>query len=150
MRQNVVLHERVIFVENFRNTMKEKCLCDSGKEFADCCQLIIERKKDAITAEQLMRSRYTAFTKANGNYLIFSHHSSTRRSVDKKEIEQWARSVQWIRLVVEKSTEPDVKGDATVEFRAFFVENGAMNCIHENSLFRKQNGIWKYVAGQHF
>ena len=60
--------------------MQNLCLCGSGLTYADCCEPIISGKKDATTAQELMRSRYTAFTKANVDYLMRSHSIKTRTS----------------------------------------------------------------------
>jgi len=34
----------------------------------------------------------------------------------------------------------------TVEFKAFFMENGSVNTIHENLKFCKENGRWLYFS----
>jgi len=53
------------------------------------------------TAEQLMRSRYSAFVLGNVEYLQKSHHSSKRPShKEAREIKEWATSVNWIKLEV--------------------------------------------------
>ena len=41
----------------------------------------------------------------------------------------------------------DIEG--WVEFKAFFMENGVFNNIHENSYFVKEKGIWYYKSGNH-
>ena len=96
-----------------------------------------------------MRSRYTAFTKADVDYLIRSHHSRTRPTRERKSIKQWAQSVQWMGLVVLKS-EAGQPSEATgiVEFRALYMENGQMQQIHERSSFEKEDGKWVYVTGE--
>jgi len=131
--------------------MNKPCLCGSGKLFQDCCDLIIQSKKDAATCEELMRSRYSAFTQANIDYLMRSHHSSTRPEKERKNIQKWAASVQWMGLVI-LNTEAGAANDdsGSVEFRALFLENGKMEEIHEKSLFKRENGKWVYVSGEHF
>ena len=49
------------------------CPCGRNKSYQDCCGLIHKSLKEAETAEDLMRSRYTAFVKGNGQYLQKSH-----------------------------------------------------------------------------
>ena len=86
-----------------------------------------------------MRSRYSAFVLANIDYLQKSHYSKTRPSEsEKKEILAWTKSVDWVKLEVIHTTEN------TIEFKAFFIENGILNNIHENSLFVKENEHWVY------
>ena len=96
-----------------------------------------------------MRSRYTAFTLANVDYLLRSWSKNTvdTSAKAKKELKTWAQSVTWVKLEVIKASlgkENDTTG--TVEFKAFFYENGQLQCIHENSFFEKENGHWVYVS----
>lgn len=123
------------------------CPCNPSKKYSECCKPIHEDIQKAFTAEQLMRSRYSAFVLVNVDYLQKSHHSSTRPSKkEKREILSWTKSVQWLKLEVlhtTKGTINDTKG--TVEFKAYFMENGLIDIIHENSFFSKENGIWLYV-----
>ena len=122
------------------------CPCGHLKPYEECCKIIHIDIKKAITAEDLMRSRYAAFALGNGDYLFNSHDAKTRITADKKAIENWAKSVQWMSLEIINSTlgtESDATG--TVEFKAFFIEAGKLDTIHENSKFRKENDHWVYV-----
>jgi len=119
------------------------CPCNPTKRYKDCCKKAHQNILSVNTAEILMRSRYTAFVLANIEYLQKSHHSSTRPSKkEKKEILQWAKSVEWIQLEILKTAEN------TVEFKAYFKENGELHVIHENSFFCKENGYWVYKKAQ--
>ncbi len=123
------------------------CPCGSQKKYQKCCQIVHKDISIVETAEQLMRSRYTAFTKAMGNYLMTSHHSTTRPLAEKKAIVTWAKSLKWDRLEILNTTkglEGDTKG--TVEFNAYYFQNTIEECIHENSQFVKENGIWMYLG----
>ncbi len=129
--------------------MDKKCPCGSGCNFSDCCGAIIEGARAANTAEQLMRSRYTAFTIADADYLMKSHHPATRNIKEKNEIKRWARSVKWIGLKVlytSAGTENDNTG--IVRFRALFLENGKVEEIYEESRFEKIDGEWLYLDGK--
>ncbi|MFB9052409.1 YchJ family protein [Formosa undariae] len=123
-----------------------KCPCCSEKLYKDCCEIAHLDLTQVKTAEDLMRSRYAAFVFANGDYLMASHHESTRPSKEKKSIVQWSKSVDWIKLDILKTTkglEADTEG--TVEFKAIFQEEGELQMIHENSRFVKENGCWFYI-----
>jgi SEC-C motif-containing protein len=123
------------------------CPCGRVYDYTDCCGAIIHNKnKEAITAEDLMRSRYASFVKGNGGYLNKSHHSSTRPSTKEgQEIENWAKSVCWIKLEVLDSMNGLLNNKTgTVEFKAYFIENEKVEMIHENSFFEKENGVWMY------
>ncbi|WP_299896866.1 YchJ family metal-binding protein [uncultured Aquimarina sp.] len=124
------------------------CYCGKLDSFKACCHKIHLDITNALTAESLMRSRYSAFVVANGDYLQHSHHSTTRPSArEKKSIVKWAKSVQWVKLEV-LNTKEGLQNDSegTVEFKAFYFENGSLQCIHENSKFIKENGYWVYLG----
>ena len=131
--------------------MDTLCPCGSNKHFDQCCGAIINGKNQATTATELMRSRYTAFTLADVDYLMRSYHSRTRPIRERKQIQAWAKSVKWIGLqilVSEMGNTDDSIG--YVEFRAIFSENGKMDQIHEKSLFEREKGNWVYVNGSHY
>ncbi|MCH3885042.1 YchJ family protein [Tenacibaculum aquimarinum] len=118
-----------------------KCPCNPSKLYESCCKKAHSQIKSVTTPEALMRSRYSAFVLANIDYLQKSHHSSTRPSkLEKKEILDWTKSIEWIKLDVLQTTEN------TVEFKAYFYENGSLNVIHENSHFVKENNYWVYKS----
>ncbi|RXP54527.1 Sec-C motif domain protein [Lutibacter sp. HS1-25] len=118
-----------------------QCPCNPSKKYSDCCQKAHQNINKVSSAAQLMRSRYSAFVLANINYLQKSHHSSTRpNKQEKRTIEKWTKSVNWVKLEVLNATED------TVEFKAFFIVNGTTNVIHENSKFCKENGHWVYFG----
>ena len=121
--------------------MNKLCPCGSSLPYSECCSLIINAIKEADTCEELMRSRYTAFTMANADYLMSSHSLKTRRLKDLQSIKKWAESVQWMGLVV-LNTHAGKVNDQTgdVEFRALYMERGKVQQIHENSLFKRENG----------
>lgn len=124
-----------------------QCPCNPNKKYADCCKIAHTNINNVLTAEQLMRSRYSAFVLANIEYLQKSHHSSTRpKKREKKEILAWTKSVQWLKLEVlnaSKGKPSDTIG--TVEFKAYFMENGQLDIIHENSSFSRENNHWVYL-----
>ena len=131
--------------------MNNLCPCGSNLSYQACCELIINAKRQAATCEELMRSRYTAFTTANVEYLVCSHHSKTRQPKEIRSIKKWAESVQWMGLVILNTQVGEVNDDiGYVEFRALYIEEGQMQQIHEKSLFKRENQKWVYVSGVHF
>ena len=133
------------------NHQMTNCACGSQTSYNSCCGKIHNNHTKAITAEGLMRSRYVAFTKAMGDYLMLSHHLSTRPISEKKEIVNWAKSVEWDRLEV-LNTISGQSDDETgmVEFKAYFYTKSLgvkkLDCIHEKSSFVKENGKWFYLS----
>ena len=127
--------------------MKQTCPCGRPNAYETCCGLVHNNINLAQTAEDLMRSRYTAFTKANTTYLSLSHAKTTRPKGSQKDLERWAKSVNWLRLEVLNSADGDVNSSSgTVEFKAYFQEGSRVECIHENSLFIRENGHWVYLG----
>ena len=121
------------------------CPCNTTKKYSDCCKKAHNDIFSVTTAENLMRSRYSAFVLADIEYLQKSHHSKERPSRrEKKEILRWTTSVSWMKLEILNTT------STTVEFKAHYLENGILKTIHENSYFTRENGHWVYVKGVHF
>lgn len=118
------------------------CYCGSGKPFATCCESYINNIQKAPTAEALMRSRYSAYCVQAGDYLVATTHSSTRKFHNKKNIMEWSKSNQWLKLEVLSATE------TVVEFKAYFLDDRLKaNVHHEKSNFVKEDGSWFYVDG---
>jgi len=131
--------------------MTKLCPCGSTRTYRDCCEMIISGKKEAASALELMKSRYVAFTMANVEYLMRSHHSKTRPVKESKQIKKWAESVQWMGLVILNTQDGEETGDiGYVEFRAMYLEAGQIQQIHERSLFERENRKWVYKSGIQF
>ncbi len=125
---------------------EDRYACGRSKVYKKCCGLIHKNIELALTAEDLMRSRYTAFTKGNGDYLNKSHHSSTRPTKKESyETELWEKHVTWLKLeILNDTNDTTAYKEATVEFKAYYVENFKFEVIYENSFFERENGVWKY------
>ena len=121
------------------------CYCGNSLPFEKCCQPLIEGTKNAITAEQLMRSRYSAYCKQAADYLVQTTHKSVRKFHRKSDILNWAKSNNWMKLEIVTSTE------TTVEFKAFYLDNCLKAQLHhEKSTFVIEDGIWFYLDGSFF
>ena len=130
--------------------MNELCPCKSGKSFDECCKPLIQGNRIAPTAESLMRSRYTAFTLADADYLMKTWAPETRNLAEKEGIRKWARSVKWVKLkILHKSQGEESDTTGLVSFQAFYREKGELCQIHETSYFEKRAGEWVYVIGKH-
>lgn len=123
-----------------------KCPCGSGKTYAKCCGLFIDNHKAPETPEQLMRSRYTAYTLAQTNYISKTMREKALVGFDEFQSKQWAQKVIWIGLTVKQSTmETPDKG--YVEFIAHWIEKNHFCTMHERSEFHRMNNQWFYVDG---
>jgi SEC-C motif-containing protein len=95
----------------------------------------------AATAEQLMRSRYSAFAMNDAAYLLRSWHSSTRPA--RLDLDPGTR---WTRLEILGTTGGTAfNTDGTVEFIAHYTESGHAGSLRENSSFVREDGNWVYV-----
>ena len=121
------------------------CPC-GGPELAECCGPYLEGSSPAPTPEALMRSRYTAYTLADVDYIITTHHPSTSGTVDRENIETWARESDWRGLEILDVQVGD--GEGFVEFAARFVHDGIDELHHERSRFMLDDGRWYYVDGR--
>ncbi|RKD98478.1 YchJ family protein [Marinifilum flexuosum] len=130
--------------------MSSPCYCGKSNSYEECCGAIHSGKRKAETAQDLMRSRYSAFVIADITYILKTYSSKTRPLNQEKEILDWAKSVEWQRLEVintNKGNSTDVNGH--VEFKAYYKEDGIDQCLHENSFFEKENEQWVYVSGEY-
>lgn len=57
---------------------KRGCPCGSGAGYATCCEPLHDGARDTATAEELMRSRYTAYAMGLADYLFRTWHPRTR------------------------------------------------------------------------
>lgn len=125
------------------------CYCHSGKRYESCCQVYLSGSSVPATAEQLMRSRYTAYALHNVEYIIQTTHPSTRKQYDPQSIKAWAESSVWQKLDVlgtRKGTASDTVG--YVEFKAYYSDAAQQFHIHhEYSTFKKVNQVWFFVEG---
>lgn len=91
-----------------------------------------------------MRSRYSAYTLARGDYLRATWHPTTRR-----EDLGLDEPVTWLGLEVirlEAGGNEDQEGH--VEFLARYKIGGRAHRLHEVSRFVRRNGQWLYVSGE--
>jgi SEC-C motif-containing protein len=121
------------------------CPCGTGQSYAECCGPFIAGERTAGTPEQLMRSRYTAYTQANIDYIANTMKSPASDQFDPRIAKEWAERVQWLELDVLKSSLNGSKG--FVEFRAYFFDKDKKHTIHELSEFHLINEKWFYMSG---
>jgi SEC-C motif domain protein len=46
------------------------CNCGSGKSFSECCEPVLKGKRKPVTAEELMRARYSAFVEKEIDFIM--------------------------------------------------------------------------------
>lgn len=121
------------------------CPCGSGRTLANCCFPLISGTKLAQTAEQLMRSRFTAYSLKHIDYLLSSWHPDTRPAA--MTLDELS-GIKWLDLLIlecHQGQAHDLQG--TVSFRARFKITGKAGWLQENSRFLRQDGCWFYLDG---
>lgn len=127
------------------------CRCGSQLAFEQCCQPRIDDSAPAETAEQLMRSRYSAFCRGNVDYLIATHHPSKHRPDDRQQLTDSIDHSRWLGLTIvrcQQGQSEDQQGQ--VEFIALYSDSEHLHQLHERSRFVKENGRWYYLDGELF
>lgn len=117
-----------------------RCPCGTGLPCAECCGPL-HAGGAAATAEQLMRSRYSAFALGDAAYLLRTWHSTTRPPALDLDPD-----VRWTGLDVLATADGGLlAAEGTVRFRASFVQAGIAGTQEERSRFARENGDWRYV-----
>ncbi len=122
------------------------CPCGLDQSYEQCCGRFIEQQALPQTPEQLMRSRYTAFTQARIDYIAATQTLQAAKKFDRNSAREWAENCQWLGLQVLSSQASADKGE--VEFIARFKEADREQFIHELSQFKKIKDRWFYVGGR--
>jgi SEC-C motif-containing protein len=125
------------------------CPCGSGNTYATCCEPIITGAELAVTAEQLMRARYSAHVTVDIDFLYESTHSDFREGYDHKGTKSWAENSEWLGLEILGTTAggaKDVEGE--VEFVAHFRDNDGSRSHHERGRFKREDKTWLFTEGE--
>lgn len=116
------------------------CPCGNGA-YADCCEPLHDGIRAARTAEELMRSRYSAFAIGLSDYVFRTWHPRTRPqdvSID---------GLTWSDLRILSTVEGGEDDDeGVVEFSATYAIGPLKGEVHEHSGFLRHAGRWHYVA----
>lgn len=123
------------------------CPCGGG-DYSDCCRPLHRGEQWAISAEQLMRSRYSAFVRGEVDYLITTHPEPDVPVPQRRQaLERSCRQTRWLGLTVlavSGGGPNDLEG--TVQFEARY--RGGV--LKETSLFQRRDrtieGRWLYIA----
>jgi SEC-C motif-containing protein len=120
----------------------KKCPCGNGL-YRKCCgrfHPLFAGEATAVPrdAEQLMRSRYSAFALAMPEYLLSTWHASTRPA----ELDL-SDSPRWLKLDIYSVAQQGTA--AQVHFCAYFEFDGEVGEHEELSEFVREDGRWFYI-----
>ena len=125
------------------NNHNGSCPCGSDKTMTSCCGRYLSGEQAAATAEQLMRSRYTAYVLRDESYLRKTWHPDTCPVFIDLDSE-----THWLGLKI-KMTQAGGENDeqGLVEFVARYKVAGRGHRLHESSRFIRCDRRWLYVDG---
>jgi SEC-C motif-containing protein len=126
-----------------------QCPCGSGEPFGRCCLAVHRGERQAATAEELMRARYSAYAVGDLDFLWRSWHPGSRPT----ELTPNNR-LTWIGLEILDTVDGGPEHQTgEVEFRAHYrepEESGGTGTLHERSRFAVRARRWLYVDGDLF
>jgi SEC-C motif-containing protein len=128
--------------------MSRPCPCTSKKPYDRCCGPFHAGTALPQTAEQLMRSRFSAYALGKVDYLISTRVDAKRADEDREDLLQYCKSVSCVGLKIinkEKGEKADDMG--LVTFHASLQANGRRSLHIETSSFAREQGKWVYVDG---
>lgn len=121
------------------------CPCQSQRAYADCCQPFHRQEMWPADAEELMRSRYSAYTLQDIDYIVQTTVPSQQESLNTAAMQTWSRETDWRGLDVLSHVSGIGKNHAQVEFTAYFNSGGKVQHHHERSAFVKIDGRWYFI-----
>lgn len=122
----------------------DRCPCLSGRAFESCCGPLLNGERRASTAEQLMRSRFTAFARGDSAYLLDTWHSTTRPATIELD-----PSIRWYRLDVGQCLQGGIfDREGVVAFRAWYRSPDGPGEQYEVSRFVREKKQWRYLGPQ--
>ena len=119
------------------------CPCGSQKLFGECCEPFLLGTRFPATAEELMRSRYSAYVTKNISYILETTSPKFRKYYNLESIMEWASNSIWISLEIIDSSEKRVKFVAT-----YLDETKQLTRHTEDSRFEKIAGRWYFMDGE--
>ncbi|SRR5699024_1885949 len=129
------------FVTRIRLADAEQCPCGTDNTYGNCCAPLHRSERQAQSATELMRARYSAYAAHEADYLWRTWHPLRRPPLITFEDD-----VRWTGLKIEKA-EQTAERKATVEFYAHFYDEQGDGTFHEVSRFEMRGRRWMYVDG---
>ena len=129
--------------------MIDVCPCGSESLYANCCRVYHTKSETPTTAEQLMRSRYSAYALRLVDYLVDTTHRDKLKSSYRRKLVATIDDIQWTNLKIIKTSLGGAEDKAgKVAFEASYIEAGEEGVMSEHSRFRKIAGKWYYYDGK--
>ncbi|MBE5254609.1 YchJ family protein [Mixta mediterraneensis] len=127
--------------------MSEKCPCCSEKQYSLCCERFLKGNQIPATAEQLMRSRYSAYARQDADYLVSTWHPAKRSPTLAGFLSESFQDTEWLSLTVTRCNRGSHGNEAYVTFFAQYRVKNTIHAIHERSRFLREDQRWYYIDG---
>ena len=121
------------------------CPCGNSRPLEACCGRFISGQLFPETAEELMRSRYTAYATGATAYVL-----DTQDDNDRERVEQWAKQSEFLALRVLSTQLGEAKDQVgQVEFEADYKAGSQAHTHREVSHFERRgpNARWIFLKG---
>ena len=129
---------------------QQRCPC-GGASYGSCCRPLHRQERAAATAEQLMRSRYSAFALAEIEHLLRTQPSDQPVQARRRSLQASCRQLRWrgLEIVATEAGGPDDL-EGTVTFIAHYRAGAERGTLRECSRFGREggrpDGPWLYLA----
>lgn len=125
--------------------MPASCPCQSGQPYQTCCQAYHQENALPDTAEQLMRSRYSAYVLHDIDYIIATTVPAQQHLLKREDLQHWSETAEWLGLTVQAHYPNISKTHAQVAFEARFAEAGETHRHQELSAFVRIDHRWYFI-----
>ncbi|MFO0615052.1 MAG: YchJ family metal-binding protein [Polyangiaceae bacterium] len=128
-----------------------KCPCFSGSAYRDCCQPVHKALGAGVSAEKMMRSRYSAFALGLVDYLVATldpTHADAKLdpAALRAAMGASARGHKYTGLRILSVEDGEEK--SVVTFHARLFEKGQDRSFTERSTFLRRGDKWLYAVGE--
>ncbi len=141
------------------------CYCGKPGRYQDCCQPCHTGQSPAQTAEQLMRSRFSAYVLQLVSYIADTYYPAIQSADALAEISAFAGNARFLALLVLAAGDtptvnpaqfPLLRPDSLavnsavfsyVHFKVWFLSADKLHLLEEHSRFVRIDGHWHYVDG---
>ena len=128
---------------------QEDCPCGSSQTYAACCQPL-HHGAPAAGAEQLMRSRYSAYTLGLIDYLTATTLPAQQALLEIEHMRLWSEQSQWLGLSIEQVADGAGSNRAQVTFVARWADpDGSQQSHRECSEFKRIDQRWYFIDPNH-
>jgi SEC-C motif domain protein len=128
---------------------QDACPCGSNQAYAECCQPL-HNGTPAAGAEQLMRSRYSAYTLGLIDYLVGTTLPAQQALLEIEHMRVWSEQSEWLGLSVEQVNDGAGSNRAQVTFVARWADPDSSQQSHQEcSDFKRLGERWYFIDPNH-